>query len=77
MLLAKVLFSLKGIHILSLLANLGACGASGVAVGFVISVIQDSIETALNSSGDVMFAATAEFHDKMKRGEEIEFFKKK
>lgn len=48
-----------------------------VAVGFVISVIQDSIETALNSSGDVMFEATAEFHDKMKRGEEIEFFKKK
>ncbi len=39
-----------------------------VAVGFIIGVIQDSVETALNSSGDVMFAATAEFHDRMKRG---------
>ena len=44
-----------------------------VAVGFIIGVIQDSVETALNSSGDVMFAATAEFHDRLKRGEEIKF----
>ena len=44
-----------------------------VAVGFIISVIQDSVETALNSSGDVMFAATAEFHDRLKRGEKVEF----
>ncbi|MDO4615947.1 MAG: serine/threonine transporter SstT [Lachnospiraceae bacterium] len=48
-----------------------------VAVGFIIGVIQDSVETALNSSGDVMFAATAEFHDKLKRGEKVEFFEKK
>jgi serine/threonine transporter len=32
-----------------------------VAVGFIIGVVQDSVETALNSSGDVMFAATAEY----------------
>ena len=32
-----------------------------VGVGFVISVIQDSCETALNSSADVLFTATAEF----------------
>lgn len=44
-----------------------------VAVGFIISVIQDSVETALNSSGDVMFAATAEFHDRRKRGEKDNF----
>ena len=31
-----------------------------VAIGFIIGVVQDSVETALNSSGDVMFAATAE-----------------
>lgn len=31
-----------------------------VAVGFVIGVIQDSMETALNSSSDVFFTATAE-----------------
>ena len=31
-----------------------------VAVGFIISVIQDSMETALNSSADVAFTATAE-----------------
>lgn len=85
--------------VLSVLATLGACGASGVAggslllipmacslfgvsndiamqvvgVGFIIGVIQDSVETALNSAGDVMFAATAEFRDRMKRGEEFHF----
>ena len=31
-----------------------------VAVGFVISVIQDSAETALNSSTDVVFTAAAD-----------------
>ncbi|MCF0129821.1 MAG: serine/threonine transporter SstT, partial [Pseudobutyrivibrio sp.] len=44
-----------------------------VAVGFIIGVIQDSVETAVNSSGDVMFTATAEFHDRLKRGEKVEF----
>jgi serine/threonine transporter len=78
---------------LSIIATLGACGASGVAggslllipmacsffgisndiamqavaAGFIISVVQDSIETALNSSSDVLFTATAEIHDKSKR----------
>ena len=87
---------------LSIIATLGACGASGVAggslllipmacslfgisndiamqvvaVGFIISVVQDSLETALNSSGDVMFAATAEFHDRMKHGEKVDFLEK-
>ena len=51
----------------------GDVAMQAVAVGFIIGVIQDSVETALNSSGDVMFAATAEFHDKMKRGEEVKF----
>ncbi len=37
-----------------------------VAVGFILGVVQDSCETALNSSGDVFFAATAEFHDRKK-----------
>ena len=32
-----------------------------VGVGFIVSVIQDSMETALNSSGDAIFTATAEF----------------
>lgn len=85
--------------ILSVLATLAACGASGVAggsllliplacslfgisndiamqavaVGFIIGVVQDSVETALNSSGDVMFTATAEFHDRIKHGEKITF----
>lgn len=30
-----------------------------VAIGFVISVVQDSVETALNSSTDVLFTAAA------------------
>ncbi len=89
--------------ILSFIATLGACGASGVAggslllipmacsllgvdqsiamqvvgVGFIIGVIQDSVETALNSSGDVFFAAVAEYRDRMKKGEKIPFFEKK
>ncbi|MET3558637.1 serine/threonine transporter [Streptococcus rupicaprae] len=72
--------------ILSLVATLSACGASGVAggslllipvacslfgisndiamqvvgVGFIIGVIQDSCETALNSSTDVLLTAVAE-----------------
>ena len=72
--------------VLSVVAAISACGASGVAggslllipvacslfgisndiamqvvsVGFVIGVIQDSCETALNSSTDVLFTAVAE-----------------
>ena len=82
--------------ILSLLATISACGASGVAggslllipmacslfgiadslsmqivaVGFIIGVIQDSCETAINSSGDVIFAATAEFRSRLRAGEQ-------
>ena len=85
--------------LLSIVATLGACGASGVpggslllipmacgllgidaniamqvvGVGFIIGVIQDSVETALNSSGDVMFAATAEFMDWQKEGKKLPF----
>ncbi len=85
--------------LLSFVATLGACGASGVAggslllipmacsllgvgadvamqmvgVGFIISVVQDSLETAINSSGDVIFCATAEYRERLKRGEEIHF----
>ena len=32
-----------------------------VGIGFIIGVIQDSCETALNSSTDVLFTAAAEF----------------
>ena len=39
-----------------------------VAIGFIIGVVQDSVETALNSSGDAVFAATAEYYDRKKRG---------
>ena len=38
-----------------------------VAVGFIIGVIQDSVETALNSSADVFFTATAEYYDRKKK----------
>ena len=38
-----------------------------VAVGFIIGVIQDSLETALNSSGDVIFTATAEFYERARK----------
>jgi serine/threonine transporter len=71
--------------LLSIVASISACGASGVAggsllliplacnlfginndiamqvvaIGFIIGVIQDSAETALNSSTDVVFSAAA------------------
>ena len=87
--------SIPAAIILSLLATVSACGASGVAggsllliplacslfgisndiamqvvgVGFIIGVIQDSCETAINSCGDVIFAATAEYYHKRKNGE--------
>ena len=38
-----------------------------VAVGFIVGVIQDSMETALNSSGDVIFTATAERFSRRKQ----------
>ena len=72
--------------LLSIVATISACGASGVAggsllliplasslfsipndiaiqvvaIGFIIGVIQDSAETALNSSTDVLFTAAAD-----------------
>ena len=42
-----------------------------VAVGLIIGVIQDSCETALNSSSDVLFTASAEYMARRKKG--IEF----
>ncbi|MBR5552541.1 MAG: serine/threonine transporter SstT [Clostridia bacterium] len=88
--------------LLSFVATLGACGASGVAggslllipmacsllgvgqdvamqmvaVGFVIGVVQDSLETAINSSGDVIFCATAEYREWIKQGKKLPFDKK-
>lgn len=44
-----------------------------VAIGFIIGVVQDSFETAINSSADVLFAATAEFMEWKKQGREMEF----
>lgn len=44
-----------------------------VGVGFIIGVIQDSCETALNSAGDALFSATAEYHDRIKNGEPVNF----
>ncbi len=80
--------------LLSLVAAVSACGASGVAggsllliplacslfgisndiamqvvgVGFIIGVLQDSFETALNSSTDALFTATAEYARNRKVG---------
>lgn len=39
-----------------------------VGVGFIIGVLQDSCETALNSSSDVLFTATAEFSQRAAEG---------
>ena len=45
-----------------------------VGVGFIIGVVQDSVETALNSSGDVLFAATAEYAQWKKEGKPLPAF---
>ncbi|WP_066397962.1 serine/threonine transporter SstT [Neobacillus mesonae] len=42
-----------------------------VGVGFVVGVLQDSCETALNSSTDVLFTATAEYRKRRKEGKKI------
>ena len=42
-----------------------------VAIGFIIGVIQDSFETAQNSSTDVLFTATADYMKQKKQGKEI------
>ena len=44
-----------------------------VGVGFIIGVIQDSCETALNSSSDVLFTATAEFRSRRLAGKEVKW----
>ena len=80
--------------LLCIISTVGACGASGVAVGslllipvacssfgidndiamqvvgvgFIIGVLQDSCETALNSSSDALFTATAEFAERRRQG---------
>lgn len=42
-----------------------------VGVGFIVGVLQDSCETALNSSTDALFTAAAEFRERRKAGEKI------
>ena len=42
-----------------------------VGVGFIVGVIQDSAETALNSSTDVLFTASAEFRKRRLAGEKV------
>ncbi|MDO4218995.1 MAG: serine/threonine transporter SstT [Synergistaceae bacterium] len=44
-----------------------------VAIGFIISVVQDSFETALNSSGDVFLTAASEYRERLLRDEEVKF----
>ncbi|WP_296783021.1 serine/threonine transporter SstT [uncultured Methanobrevibacter sp.] len=44
-----------------------------VAVGFIISVIQDSFETALNSASDVLFTAATEYYVRAKNGEPVNY----
>ena len=44
-----------------------------VGVGFIIGVIQDSCETALNSSSDVLFTAAAEFRSRRLAGKEVKW----
>ncbi|MBQ9955794.1 MAG: serine/threonine transporter SstT [Eggerthellaceae bacterium] len=42
-----------------------------VAIGFIIGVIQDSCETALNSSSDVLFTAAVDYAGQIKEGKEV------
>ncbi|MFV0557774.1 MAG: serine/threonine transporter SstT [Enterococcus sp.] len=42
-----------------------------VGVGFIVGVVQDSMETAINSSSDLLFTAAAELRDVRKSGQKI------
>ena len=42
-----------------------------VGVGFIIGVVQDSMETALNSASDVIFTATADYYSWKKEGKAL------
>lgn len=44
-----------------------------VGIGMIVGVIQDSCETALNSSSDALFTATAEYRNWKKEGKEIKW----
>ncbi|MBU8880316.1 serine/threonine transporter SstT [Bacillus sp. FJAT-29790] len=46
-----------------------------VGVGFIIGVVQDSVETAINSSTDVIFTAAAEYKEWRKEGKAIDINK--
>ena len=46
-----------------------------VGVGFVIGVIQDSVETAVNSASDLLFTAAAEYGDLRKAGKPVDIKK--
>lgn len=46
-----------------------------VGVGFIIGVLQDSFETALNSSTDVLFTAAADYQKRLKEGKKIDINK--
>ena len=46
-----------------------------VGIGFIIGVIQDSCETALNSSSDVVFTASVEYSDLQKQGVAVDLGK--
>ena len=48
----------------SLLGISGDIASELIAVGLIIGVIQDSLETALNSSADVFFTATADIRER-------------
>ena len=44
-----------------------------IGVGFIIGVVQDSVETALNSSCDLLLSAAAQFREWRKEGREITY----
>ncbi len=46
-----------------------------VAIGFIIGVIQDSCETALNSSSDVLFTAAVDYAGQIKDGKDVQMGK--
>lgn len=46
-----------------------------VGVGFIVDVLKDSCETALNSSTDALFTAAAEFAKWRKEGKKIDINK--
>jgi serine/threonine transporter len=56
----------------SLLGIDNATAMQVVGVGFIIGVVQDSVETAVNSASDLLMTAAVDIHNQQRSGDRID-----